>query len=206
MDVNENNIRSSILFDSKNDVLIILDHTNKVYIEADRQLLEKQRQAKASVQEQRLAQIMEQHAQDLSEEQRKALRENISKMLGNLAPRVDKTQETLKISGIDCQIVKIYIGENLRQQWCVTGWQALGLSEADYRMFEELMILLEGVIGSELKASDVFAQIEGLPIRTVQYQQDVQWYVSELRQITGSGVDSDLFRIPKSYKKADLNQ
>jgi hypothetical protein len=187
-------------------VLIILDHTNKVYIEADRQLLEKQRQAKASVQEQRLAQIMEQHAQDLSEEQRKALRENISKMLGNLAPRVDKTQETLKISGIDCQIVKIYIGENLRQQWCVTGWQALGLSEADYRMFEELMILLEGVIGSELKASDVFAQIEGLPIRTVQYQQDVQWYVSELRQITGSGVDSDLFRIPKSYKKADLNQ
>ncbi|PWV61670.1 DUF4412 domain-containing protein [Plasticicumulans acidivorans] len=202
LDTEQENERSTMLYDGQSHVLTILDDQERAFLEFTDESAAADARVRAEQQQQADARLEEELAK-LPAEERQALeaslRQNVATEAAPAPRRVEHTKQKLTVAGLPCEVVNVYIEQAKDQVHCVTGREALGLSETEFRTLEALLVALERMAGQN---DGVSANLGGFPIRTQEYS-DGEEMLTELRSIKRENVAAERMRVPEGYRKQE---
>lgn len=195
------------LFDTETRSLIVVDPDEKTWTSLDEEAM----QQAAGQMNAAMAEMREQLEQMPPEQ-----RAMVEKMMGGMADagrmvetKVDRTGTTLNKAGYDCAQVFMSVGSMARSELCVVAPDELDIPPADrqaldamqdhMKKFADTMSNAFGAAGSTFDFG--FDSVGGIP---VYIKQDDQPSAQILEDVSHSGVDADLFRIPQGYREEKI--
>lgn len=192
MDEPEENTSTIIRMDS--EMLLHIDHDKKTYMEVSfAEIKEGLTRAKKA---------MEEAMKNLTPQQRQMMEKMGMKMPQLPAQKtydLEKTEERKEISGYACEKYVLHKGEDeSTDTWWIT--RDLG----SFKHFGEMMAkVFEGFGMGQVAEAEKFAEIDGVPVKTVEQQGD-KLRVSELTKVEKSTLDAAQFTAPEGYKKKEM--
>ena len=204
-------------YDSNNDVVIAVDHSQKSYYEIDRALATQVGEQLNSVMT-TMNQQMEKAMAGMSEAQK----QQFKTMMPDVMTRkpvakpaqvsIRKTGKTNKIAGIRCEVTEIAAAEQPVQQLCVASYRAAGLSDQEMLSLKKLgqfasqvsqLVDIGGIQQGQVnpaKIASAFEQIQGIPLGV----DSSDGQTGKITAIKHNSVASTVFSVPKGYQKKDI--
>lgn len=193
------------LFDTSDDSLIAVDPDQKTWTSLDQETMEKAAgQMNAAMAE------MRKQLEQMPPEQRAQMEKMMGDMMGAggtaVETKVDRTGETLRKAGHDCEQVFMSVGRMSRSELCVVDPDELDIPDADSAVLDamqERMMKFAETMSQTFGAAPTFDfdSLGGLP---VYMKQDDEPAGQVLEGVTHSGIDADLFRIPDGYREEKI--
>lgn len=193
---------TSMIFDANNNSFTIINHQEKSYMIFG----EKEIEALSDVSKMMDKMIDEQLAQ-MPEAQREQMRGMMESMIKNQmpkqlpAPKYIKSGETTSYNGFSCEVVVKETQGNKDGEFCVTSYNNLGISDAEYGAVAHFMKLAE-------KMASQFGQEQSMNFESIGKVVPVHFDMASQKGYLISVNDDDLpsatFAIPSGYKQESL--
>lgn len=198
-----------VIFNRGKEVLWLVNTKKGTYMEITRQDLEKMN---AMIDQQ--MKMMEEQMKNIPPAQRKMMEKYMSGMMGK--EKEMKTVYTKVASGVKMQqwICDQYEGkrgdEKISDVW-TTDWKKLGISKDDMSTMDELTNYFESLTLKHKKtggfgftfggAEEEEGGLEGVPVKTVTYEDGQVETVTELVEIKKQNLDASMFTLPSGLQK-----
>ncbi|ANO52477.1 DUF4412 domain-containing protein [Woeseia oceani] len=195
--------QSAVLFNSRNDELIIISRQDRTWMRVETGLIEAMT---AQMQKE-----MEDILASVPAEQRAMVEEQMQGMLAQepdttAAINVRRTGRTDRVAGYDCHEAEVTIdGSSNTELVCIATAEELGISQADYTTLNAAMrgIAEIAAMSPQAGASADLSRMGGIPIRTHNLAQD---YRTALTTIAHEAIDSARLAIPAGFKETTLEE
>lgn len=205
---------SHVCFRGDRQVLWVLDDGDKSYMEITKEELDAVGEQVGSAMEKMKAEL-----EKMPPEQRKmveGMMKNNPALGGDVKKperTIKRTSETKTINGFPCTKYEVYVdGAHDSDVWS-TPFSKTGLKASDFGVFKQFMQFMDGLMsqfrsmkgksGSSLTAD--FDAIDGVPIRTVDYDGDGKPETETLFDSVSRGdVAAGSYDLPKGYKKKEM--
>lgn len=207
---------TSMIFDAGSEVLYIVRHGDRTYVEIDkdfaRALGEKMAQAQKLMQEQ---------LEKMPPDQRAMM----EKMMKGGAMPFPKPGETKKreplaardtgegdtVDGKPCSVFALSRGNESKGDVCVASWDTAGIQPADIEVVKKLGTfqarMTESFAGAMPGAEQPFElleRVDGFPLRTRRSEDGKVTSETFFEEIVETEVPSDVFEVPENYAKKQL--
>jgi hypothetical protein len=197
-----------VLFSSDSNSFVAVNPSEQTYMEFDVEAIQKM----VAMQKQAMEQLEAQLANVPP-----AQREQMRKMMGNMMPdmggapkprRYERGGETT-VAGYNCEMLKIYVGDELSAEQCVVDPGTLDIPDEDYATMRAMQqYVLDLVSQFSFMANAVMEYGEPgeneLPISYTTHHKMVGKMSGELKSISFDGIPSSQFEIPAGYKRQKM--
>lgn len=206
--------KTTVMFDADKEMLYIIDHKKKEYIEMTRQDME----ALNEMLQQQLA-AMEQQLAMLPENQRKMIQEQMGAAFGG---KQQTAEYSLEESGVSVKEWKAdkYVGMTEGQKQSeiyVASYNELGQDPENFqsleKFFETIKNYIQGMSKSFSGAGISFFSESmpgyktGVPVKTVLYNSKGEVIsTTMIDSLTEETVEENLFQLPQDYKKKKMDE
>lgn len=205
---------AQVMFDSKKQVMTVLNHANKTYTELNPKTMEGLANQMNAMQQQMMAQ-MQSLPPEHREKMKQMMGDNYDKLMGQAAsapkPRLVSTDKTRKIQGYQCKVAEFHMHGEKTSEVCLASADELGISKEDYQTMESFLGFVAEMSKKLPNGDDIMGEFaawraEGsvIPIQETRYENGKATTSRELVSVSKDKVDSEQFNIPKNYSKQDL--
>lgn len=209
---------STMLYNSSKREMVIIDHEDRSYVVMDRESIKKMSEQI----NQAMAQF-EQALKDVPPEQREMMKRMMKDQMPGMGdpavarPELKRSGSTT-VNGYKCDLYDVYANNKKIMQHCITQWSNIeGGEEISAIMLEmasftdEILKSLTseaGPLGSAIQFEhNLFKQLEemnGFPVRTIEYENGSVESESHFKSSKRTAVDSSVFNIPANYRKQTM--
>ncbi|MEM1091735.1 MAG: DUF4412 domain-containing protein [Pseudomonadota bacterium] len=197
------------IFDSTNGQFIAINQDDRSYMVMGKEQVQKI----ADMQKQVMAQ-MEQQLAALPASQRAQMKKMMSsmmpKMAGEAKPRsYERTGESRKIAGYDCEVIEVYAGDSKSSEQCVTTAKELDIPEEDYAAVRGMMTFVQDLANSFGQMSDGVLDFgepgkDEIPVQYTHYDPRMGTSTGQLKSVSHDDIDPLVFEIPDGYKEIEM--
>lgn len=207
---------TSMVFDANREVLYVLRHGDRTYVEIDKNFAKALGEKMAEAQR-----LMQAQLEKMPPEQR-AMMEKMMKS-GAMPfpnPRETKKRDPLEalntgegdtVDGKPCTIFALSRGGEAKGDVCVASWDSVGISPTDIQALKKLgsfqARMTESFAGSMPGADQPFElleRVDGFPLRTRRSEGGKVTSETFFEEIAQADVADDVFEVPAGYTKKEL--
>lgn len=202
MITNNSETNTGLIFDQINSSFTIINHDDKSFMIFD----QKQLEALGDVSKMVDKMINEQLAQ-MPEAQREQMRGMMESMIKNQMPKqtplpkYSKSGQTDSYNGFDCEIVVKESKGKSDEEFCVTTFNQLGVSENEYNTIRDFMKIAE-------KMAAQFGQDQSMNFDSIGQVLPVYYKILDdkafLTEVDNGNLPDNAFNVPASYKQQSL--
>lgn len=208
---------TSMLFNADEEVLYIVRHGDRSYVEIDKDF------ARALGEKMADAQKMMQAQLEKMPPQQRAMMEKMMKSGAMPFPKPGETKKRAPldarptgegdtVGGTACSIYALSRGGESRGDVCVATWSAAGITAADIAVVKELGTFqarmtesFAGTIPGAEQPFELLERVDGFPLRTRRSQEGKVTSETFFEDIQQVEVPADVFAIPDGYTKKKIN-
>lgn len=205
-----------MVFDAKAEVLRILRHGERTYLEIDREFAAGLAAKMAEAQR-----LMEAQLAKMPPDQR-AMMEKMMKSGALPFPKPGETKkrapleakatgESETVNGTPCTVYALRRAGELKGDVCVASWDAIGITPSDVEVVKKLGTfqgrMTEAFAGSMPGAEQPFElldRVDGFPLRTRRTEAGKVVSETFFEDIVKTDVPADTFEIPAGYTKKEM--
>jgi len=189
---------NAIIFDLKQDRLLILDFKKQQYIDMEKMV------EKVSIMQAQMKSILEQQIKNMPPEEQQEMRKMLLQMPDSVAPvvTVKKTGQKDKIMGIECERIVVTQNQH-KDEMCVVPIEKIGMLTADFNTMEKLMTRMNNLANKaktpvKQRPLLMHEDMGGIPIKNYGGMQ------RELIRVEHQPLKTHLFTIPQGYTEKKL--
>ncbi len=197
----------SIIFDKKNEIMYMVNHSAKTYISISKSdMIEQSKQKKEQLKK------LESEINKMPKEQQAYYKDLLKKQKESLNPdnfklNYSASKKNVKIEKWDCKHYKATHKKQLVKELWTAKYEDFGLTEADFAIIKEFAKF------NQIGASDLQKQMgfmsnqldkkeyEGYPIKQIIYVNDKKIGQTLVKSVDNLKFDDAIFKLPKDYKK-----
>ncbi len=214
MDMGRGNGDNAMLFDSRQEEMVHVDHAQRRYMIITPAMMQEMSSGMDA---------MMSRMQDQLKDLPPAQRERIQQMMGDKFPgmsgdqepelQVEKTGETATLEGYKCRKYTIRKGGELMNELWVAPLKDLGL-DGDARKTFEAMVAFQQKMVDALSDSvlaqgteglmEIFADTEGFPVKVVRYENGAKAQETVLTSVETRSFDAGFFDVPANYQEQEM--
>ncbi len=213
----DDRVDTSMIFDGKRDLMIVLDHKDKTAMEIDQAFMQEMMTRLAAAQKQLEAQLAH-----MPPEQQKMMREMMTQrgaggFLGGPTPkpepglRLKPTGQTRTIEGRDCAVSQLERGDKPVGEACIASFSTLGITRSDLAALSDMAAFQQrlaekfrnpGVpnVSGDL---ELFRSLTGLPLEVVRRDGTTESR-TRIVKIEKTELPAARFEVPADYSKRDM--
>lgn len=214
---------TSVLFDTRQQVMTVIDHSDKQYTTMTQQELEQLgtdvNDAMAQARRQ-----MEEQLKSLPPEQREQMRRMMEQRMPEAMrgggsgdgegaeTTIEKTGSTREVAGHTCTVWSVHRGGRKVAEQCVIAHSELGMPAADYEALSALQAFARSTMEKLARFGGDVPQMGGMvsvedgmvPIQVVTYDAGGQTQSAQLAGIDTGTLDAQRFSVPEGYSQQSM--
>ncbi len=210
-------VQTSMIFDGKRDLMIVLDHKGKTAMEIDQSFMQEMMTRLAAAQKQLEAQLAH-----MPPEQQQMMRQMMAQrgagaFLGGPTPKPEPglslkpTGQTRTIEGRDCTVSRLERGDKPVGEACIASFSMLGITRSDLAALSE-MAAFQKRLAEKFRSPGVpnvsgdlelFRNLTGLPLEVVRRDGKTESR-TRIVKIEKMDVPPARFEVPAGYSKRDM--
>lgn len=208
---NSGSDKSSIMFDSKTELFTFIDNNKKEYYELDKATMIQLKQQISA-----MATMMKQFAQQMPAAQKKkfdAIMNPDGQPVISYNPISGSTVGKWKTKGFE----GISADEKVMETQ-IASYSTLGIASADFEVMKKMMSYMKKYLSgimSMLPNGSSYSSMsfdenspilkDGIPVKTIAYKGGKAVNENVIESVTKTSIPSDMFAIPKGYKRQEIN-
>lgn len=208
--------QTSMVFDSKRQVMTVINHQNKSYLEFNEEVMQQISMFLDNMQKQFMAQF-----ENLPPAQRQQMQQMagpaFEAMMGNSEPQptpeFKKTGATKTINGFKCKVADVAVNGAKSGEICLAQFKDLKFSEADYATMKSFSDFFARLAAAFPKSKEMVKDIDFWQLSDNEVPVSYSKLVAgkavpsvQLESISTEKLSADMFQVPEGYKAEKLNE